>query len=424
MPGDKSISHRAALLSALAEGESRIENFLVAGVTNVMLHALADLGVEWNLQGESLVVIGKGLSGLATPKGVLNCGHSATTMRFLLGALAAAGIPATLDGSSSLRRRPMKRVVDLLRDMGIPISADTGGKAPLKLGKHSKDQQINGIEHRLPVASAQVKTAILLAGLAANSPTTIHEPGPSRDHTERLLTSMGVDLSIHDSSEPKIILRTPPRPVLSPLNLSIPGDFSSAAFLIIAALLIPGSKVTIRDLGLNPTRIGLLDALFSMGADIQITNQKHRCGEPVGDMTVRYSPIHATTVEGSLVTRMIDEFPVFAVAAAFARGQTIARDAAELRHKESDRIGSLCSGLAVLGVNIHESPNGFEVSGGNPLGGGELVSGNDHRLAMAFTIAGLVSKKPVVVKDTEIINQSFPGFVSTLQKLGAALRHE
>ena len=423
LPGDKSISHRAALFAGLADGESRIDHFLVAGVTQAMLSCIRELGIAWRLDADRLWVNGKGLHGLTTPAQPLDCGSSATTLRLLAGALAASATPATLDGSPGLRTRPMQRIVEPLRRMGVDLTAQAGC-APLEL--KSCLMPLHALEYSLPVASAQVKSCLLLAALAADGTTVLTEPGPSRDHTERMLRHMGVDLEseavIRDGSLQYITRLSPPHPLLlKPLHFSIPGDFSSAAFLIIAALVTPGSEILLHGVGLNPTRSGLLDALASMGADITISNSCDQNGEPIGDLTVRASRLTGTTVSGSLVVRMIDEFPAFAVAASFAHGTTLVSQAEELRLKESDRIGVLCAELASLGVPIVPRSDGFIVQGGTPPAGGRVQAHMDHRLAMALALVGLGGQAPVMVDGAQVIAESFPDFVLALQGLGAHL---
>ncbi len=425
LPGDKSISHRAVLFAALADGPSRIENFLDAGVTQAMLSALTSLGVRWEQEGSALTVHGKGLGGLSAPSEVLDCGNSATTMRLLAGALAAGNLSAVLDGSPGLRRRPMMRIVAPLQDMGVLIEASDNGAAPLKLRARPNGQPLRPLDYKLPVASAQVKTALLLAALAADSPSTIQEPGQSRDHTERMFASMGVNLTVKThNSQPTITLHPPGLATLKPIKLTVPGDISSAAFIIVAALITPGSEVTLRGVGINPTRTGLLDVLEEMKADIQISNRRETQGEPVGDLTVRHSDLRGVSVGGPLVVRMIDEFPIFAVAAAFAEGRTTVSDAEELRHKETDRIAKICQELRSLGADFQEAQDGFTLQGGEPLSGGVARAHGDHRLAMAMTVAGLAAKELVTIEGTEIIAESFPGFTDTLDSLGANLRHE
>ncbi len=421
LPGDKSLSHRAALFGALAEGDSRLENFLVAGVTRTMLNGLSALGVGWELDDTTLTVAGLGIDGLLAPKALLDCGNSATTLRLLTGALAAAGLPAALGGSPGLQRRPMNRIVEPLRAMGVSIEASKGGRAPLTLSPRPAQQRLRALRYELPVASAQVQTALLLAGLAADGPTTLTIPGPCRDHTQRLLTSMGLTIetrSVGEHGAHTVTLEPPSRP-LRPLSFVLPGDFSTAAFLIVGALITPGSDITLRNVGLNPTRTGLLDAFSQMGASISVTRKGERQGEPFGDLNVLHSPLRGTAVEGPLVVRMIDEFPAFAIAAAHADGATVVRDARELRLKESDRINSLVRGLGGLGVKVQERDDGFELRGGQAAAGGVARPNSDHRLAMAFATSGLAARNPITVRDAEIIDESFPGFAETLRSLGS-----
>lgn len=426
LPGDKSLSHRAALFAALAVGESRVENFLVSGVTHALLTTLTAMGVEWHLDENTLIVQGVGLPGLRPPAAPLHCGNSATTIRFLAGALAAAGIPAVLDGSDGLRRRPMERIVAPLRQMSAAIEA-TDGHAPLTLS--ASPRPLKALDYNLPVASAQIKTCLLLAALAADGTTTLREPGPSRDHTERMLSAMGIKISgkVVEMDGQKWIETqlTPPRSLNLPaFSMSLPGDFSAAAFLIVAALVTPGSSIMIRNVGLNSTRTGLLDALLSMGADICISNPSTTGGEPVGDLSIQHSELHGITVNGDLVVRMIDEFPAFAVAAAFAKGETRVEDALELRHKESDRISAMCQELSSLGAHVREQPDGFSIEGGKPLAGGVIQPHGDHRLAMSLAVAGLAAQNPLTVTNAEMINESFPEFLQVIQKLGGHLSVE
>lgn len=427
LPGDKSLSHRAILIASLAQGDSQIENFQVSGVTRVMLEAIEMLGVRWELEGSTLTVHGRGINGWHNPAQPIHCGNSATTMRLLAGALSICGVTATLDGSSGLRNRPMDRIVDPLQQMGVPVQA-TSGKAPLRFTRPS--YPLKGLLHTLPVASAQVKTCLLLAGLVAGEPTTLVEPGPSRDHTERLFRQQGFDVQSQAILENgdriyQTRLAPPQRLVFSPLQMQLPGDFSSAAFLIVAGLVVPGSLVELRNVGLNPTRTGLLDALLAMGADIQILAQDVQGGEPTGTLLVKNSKLKGIEIHGDLVVRMIDEFPIFAVAAACAQGSTIVRDSTELRHKESDRIGCLAAELQKLGVSIEEQEDGFAIEGCGGLPHGGLVQTHgDHRLSMALTVAGLAAPGPVLVQDGNIYRESFPEFVRILNRLGAGIREE
>lgn len=428
LPGDKSISHRAALFAAFADGTSRIEHFQVSGVTRPMLQALTSFGIQWSLDGETLTVEGRGISAWKNPTFPIDCGNSATTLRLLAGAIAGAGVTATLDGSYGLRRRPMDRIVEPLRKMGAVIKTTPGGIAPLTIQERSVGQKLKPLTFDLPVASAQVKSCLLLAALGAEGTTVLNEPGPSRDHTERMLSSMGVtvnsyEVEAHNTLRYMVEL-TPPNPLkLLPLNMSLPSDPSAAAFLIVAALIIPGSSLTLKGVCLNPTRTGLLDGLQAMGADISFSNQHEAGGELVGDLQVNASELQGTEVCGTLVVRMIDEFPIFAIAAAVANGTTTVHDAKELRLKESDRIAMLATELRLLGVEIEEHSDGFTIHGGK-LQGGTVESHGDHRLAMSLAVAGLAAESPVTVRNAECTAESFPAFAEILQKLGASISTE
>lgn len=422
LPGDKSISHRAAVLAALAEGRSRAAGFLRAGVTQVMLDSLAALGVAWRWDGGDLNVDGAGRAGFTFRANSLGCGNSATTLRLLAGALAgrpawrkdAGSADFVLDGSSQLRKRPMGRLLEPLLEMGARIHAiEQADHAPLRVTPSA----LHGITFKMPVASAQVKTAILLAGLAATGPTIIEEPSPSRDHTERFLRHLGVPV---ESDGTSVRLHPLGHPIPA-LDMRIPGDFSSAAFLIVAATIVPGSDVVVEDVGLNPRRTGLLVTLRRMGADIEELDRSMAAGEPVGTLRVRHRKLSATVVDGTEVVDMIDEFPVFAVAAAMAEGTTVVRQAAELRHKESDRIAVLAAELRKIGITMEESPDGFAIRGPSAISGGRIDSHGDHRLAMALAVAGLVSREKVEIQGAECVSESFPGFFETMHALGADL---
>jgi 3-phosphoshikimate 1-carboxyvinyltransferase len=413
LPGDKSLSHRASLFAALAEGESVIDRFLVSGVTRAMLNGLTALGIPWRLDGARLTVTGRGLRGFRPPSGPLFCGNSATTIRMLAGALAAAGTPCVLDGSEGLRKRPMNRITDPLRAMGVPVTTPNGC-APLTLAARDGASPLRAADHTLPVASAQVKSCLLLAALAADGVTTLREPGPSRDHTERMLRAMGADIR---SDGPLAVRVAPLAQPLAPLRLELPGDISSAAFLLVAAALVPGSSILVRDVGVNPTRTGILDVLAEMGAAVRVENTRDVAGEPVGDIRLAAAPLKAVRVSGDTVVRMIDEFPVFAVAACFADGVTEVREAEELRYKETDRISVMCGELKKLGVQLEERTDGFSIRGGT-LAGGACEAHGDHRLAMSLALAGLAAPSTVTVRGAEILNESFPDFVPQLRSLG------
>jgi len=417
LPGDKSLSHRAALFAALADGTSTIDRFLVSGVTHAMLKALTSLNIEWHLDGTRLTVHGKGLRGFTEPQAPLFCGNSATTIRMLAGALAAAGTPCVLDGSAGLRKRPMNRITEPLQQMGVPVTT-SDHCAPLALAVRAASAPLHALDYTLPVASAQVKSCLILAALAAKGVSTLREPGPSRDHTERMLTAMGADIR---TDEPLTIRIAPLTKPLSPLTLEPPGDISSAAFLLVAAAIVPGSSIRIRDVGLNPTRTGILDVLQEMGALITLENRHLIAGEPVGDICLTAAPLKAVHVSGDTVVRMIDEFPAFTIAACFAEGDTEVCDAEELRYKETDRISVMCGELKKLGVSLEERKDGFLIQGGT-LKGGECEAHGDHRLAMSLALSGLASAGPVTVHHAEILNESFPDFAPQLRSLGATVR--
>ena len=413
MPGDKSISHRTLMHAALAQGTSRIQNFLQAGVTEAMMCCLRDLGVKIEVEppggsatsGRLIVHGGQQHS----PAANLDCGNSGATIRMLMGALVGQrDLVVTLDGSAGLRRRPMKRVAEPLRLMG----ADLGDTPPLSI----QGKALHGVEYTMPVASAQVKAAILLAALQADGTTTIHEPGPSRDHSERMLRSLGVSV-VNDANT---VTLTPPGKPLSAFEATVPGDISSAAFVFAAAALVPNSEVTVTNVGVNDTRTGILDALMAMGGDVRVENLREVNGEPIADITVKSSELRGITVAGDLVVRMIDEFPIFAVLASQAQGETIVREAEELRVKESDRIGSLASELRKLGVEIEERREGFIIAGPTRLRGAVVDSHGDHRLAMSLAVAGLIAEGETTVTRAEAYRESFPNFVELMRGLGAS----
>ncbi len=409
--GDKSLSHRALLFASLAEGESTIRRFLIGGVTRAMLRCLRALGVEWTLDEEShvLKVKGVGLKGFKTPDAPLDCGNSATTFRLLAGAVAAAGIECTLDGSKGLRKRPMARIIEPLRILGAEVeSADN--RAPLTF----KPAKMGSINYVLPVASAQVKSCLLLAALSGNAPSAILEPGPSRDHTERMLAAMGARVRNFSEGYGAVVL--PQSEPLKPLDTELAGDISSAAFLMVAATLLPGSDFVLEKVGINPTRTGIVDALRAMGAEITFENETEMAGEPVADIRIRAAKsLTGITIQGDLVVRMIDEFPAFMIAAAYATGETIVRDAAELRTKESDRIAIMAANLQALGVEIEEYPDGFRIQGTGKIPGGVTVHAQgDHRIAMSMALAALRAEAPVAIEHFEMLNESFPDFPRVL----------
>jgi 3-phosphoshikimate 1-carboxyvinyltransferase len=409
VPGDKSISHRALLLGAIAEGATRIQNFLPAADCLATLACVQALGIEVERLSETeLIVHGQGLHGLTEPKDILDCARSGTTMRLLAGILAGQPFYSVLTGKEQLRRRPMGRIVEPLRRMGATVlGRDDGRLPPLTI----LGGNLHGIEYRLPVASAQVKSAILLAGLYADDPTVVHEPGPARDHTERMLSAMGASIEVQSA---KLKVQSSK---LSSLDGVVPGDVSSAAYFIAAACLVPRSEVVTESVGVNPTRTGFLDALRRMGADILVENQRVVGGEPVADVIVRARDLRCTEVRGDQVPRMIDEFTLLAVVASQSEGETIVRDAAELRVKETDRIAAIVAELRKLGACIEERDDGFVVAGPTSLRGTVVDSRSDHRLAMSLATAGLVAEGETIIEGAECIADSFPGFEEILRAL-------
>jgi 3-phosphoshikimate 1-carboxyvinyltransferase len=411
VPSDKSISHRALLLGALADGTSTVRDFLPAGDTLATLGCIQQLGayVEQPRRGD-LAIYGRKLHSLTAPDGPLNCANAGTAMRLLAGLLSGQTFPSVLDGSEQLRARPMRRIVEPLRQMGADIDAQDG-RAPL----HIRPARLKGITYDMPVASAQVKSCVLLAGLYADGPTTVIEPGPARDHTERMLGAMGAQV---ESANGHITLA--PGRALRPLDITVPGDLSSAAFVLVAALLAAsGETVRINGVGVNPTRTGLLDILDAMGAAIRIENPHDEGGEPVGDLVTGHAALRGTTISGTQIVRAIDEFPVLMVAAMQAEGETVVKDAAELRVKETDRIAVMAGELRKLGATIDERPDGFRVTGPQMLRGAVVDGHGDHRVAMALAVAGLCAEGETVVTGAECVADSFPGFVECLQTLGA-----
>lgn len=408
-PGDKSISHRAAIFAALADGISEVTGFLEADDCRSTLRCLEGLGVEIERRGEgSLRIRGQGPEGLREPEDVLDAGNSGTTMRLLMGVLAGQPFYSVLTGDRSLRRRPMARVADPLRQMGAQIWGREGGNlAPLSI----KGGSLRPIDYSLPVASAQVKSALLLAGLTAEGETVVREPVPARDHSERLLEFCGVKIKKEDW---KISLWGRQR--LRPFQIHIPGDFSAAAYFLVAACVHPRAEIVVCNVGLNSTRTGLLTVLTDMGAEIRVYPEGTSAGEPYGVVSAKTSNLRGTKIGGPLIPRLIDEIPVLAVAAAVAEGQTVIQDAAELKVKESDRIATLAMELRKMGARIETLPDGMILEGGT-LHGAVVDSHGDHRLAMALVVAGLIAEGETVVRGAECMAVSYPGFMSDLEAL-------
>jgi len=408
LPADKSIAHRSILFSAISEGTSRIVGFPNAADPQSSLSCVRALGIEVEADDDALVVHGKGLHGLRKPEGDLDCGNSGTTMRLLSGILAGQPFDTRLIGDASLSVRPMRRIIDPLQQMGARLSA-VEGHAPL--GIHGKEASLKAISYRLPVASAQVKSCVLLAGLYADGETSVIESEASRDHTERML-----GLSRFETGQDRIISvmggRSPEARMWS-----IPGDFSAAAFLMVAATLLDGSMIRMPRVGLNPTRTGLMDVLRAMGADIRVENEREVSGEPIGDLIVKSAPLTGIRVDGDIIPNLIDEIPILAVAGAMAEGVTEIRDAGELRHKESDRIAAVVTGLRAMGADVEEFEDGLAVRGGSALEGADIATHHDHRIAMAFAVAGLVAEGQTRIQDAAIADVSFPGFYDVLERL-------
>ncbi|MEN6461608.1 MAG: 3-phosphoshikimate 1-carboxyvinyltransferase [Syntrophomonas sp.] len=407
---DKSISHRAVIFAALARGESVVENFLAAADTLSTCDCLRQLGIEIRERGSALVIPGRGLNGLIAPRVILYCGNSGTTMRLMSGVLAAQSFHSMLGGDDSLNRRPMKRVIEPLTMMGADISARNHGSfAPLDI----RGRNLKGIKYELPVASAQIKSALLLAGLYADGETVVVEPEKSRDHTERMLSSMGANLQVNNYN---ISIKSGQG--LEPQKFIVPGDISSAAFFMVAAMVVPGSELKIKDVGVNPTRSGIIDILTSMGGKINIENQRIVGGEPIADLVVSASDLKGIVVEGEIIPRLIDEIPVLAVAMAVAEGESIVKGASELRVKETDRISAICSELGKMGIDIKETEDGFVINGQpDALIGSVVNSHEDHRIAMCLAVAALVARGETTVEGSEAVAISFPGFWELLDTI-------
>lgn len=414
VPGDKSVSHRAIMLASLADGVSTIEGFLEGADTLATQGIFGALGVRIEAPGPGRrVVHGVGLHGLSRPGQPLDCGNAGTAMRLLAGLLAAQRFDSTLVGDASLSARPMRRVMEPLRRMGACIESEDGQTPPLHI---RGGRQLRGIEFEPEVASAQLKSAVMLAALYAEGETVVREPHPTRDYTERMLAAFGWEVACTEGE-----VRIRGGQVLHAGHVVVPGDFSSAAFFIVAATLVPGSDLRLAAVGTNPRRTGLLDALRGMGADIVLEHQRMVQGEPVADLRVRHARLHGIDVPEALVPDMIDEFPALAIAAACATGATRIRGAAELRVKESDRIAAMARGLRALGADVEEAADGATIQGGT-LDGGEVDSAGDHRVAMAFAVAGQVARRPVRIRDVANVGTSFPAFEQWASGAGFGLQ--
>jgi 3-phosphoshikimate 1-carboxyvinyltransferase len=412
VPGDKSISHRSVMLGSLAYGTTTVENFLTSADCVSTMNIFKAMGVQIKQIGTRLEITGRGINSLQPPQKTLNAGNSGTTSRIIMGLLAGQPFSSRLTGDQYLRRRPMKRVVVPLTKMGARISGPDGASLlPLKI----EGQKLKGITYQLPVASAQVKSSLLLAGLFAEGTTTVIEPTPTRDHTERMFSTFNIP---YKETKLAIAIKGPVKPFKA-RRIKVPGDISSAAFFIVAALITPNSKLVIKNVGVNPTRTGLLDALREMGGKITVYPLKTRYGaEPIADIMVESSQLKAITLnDAEIVPRMIDEFPTFAVAATQAKGTTIVKKAADLKVKESDRILMMAVTLKKMGANIEPTEDGWIIKGPTPLKGCNLSSGGDHRIAMSIAVASLIAQSSSTILDTENINTSFPNFEKLLKQV-------
>jgi 3-phosphoshikimate 1-carboxyvinyltransferase len=421
VPGDKSISHRALMLGMLAVGRTEITGLLEGEDVLATAAAVNALGAVAAPAGDGKwLVDGVGIGGLAEPQDVLDLGNSGTSARLLLGILATHASTAFVTGDASLRRRPMGRVVEPLSRFGARFATRAGGRLPLAV---TGAVDPIPIEYRLPVPSAQVKSAVLLAGLNTPGATTVIEPQPTRDHTERMLRHFGAAVAVAPAEGGKRIT-IEGFPELSAAPIIVPGDPSSAAFPLVAALLVPGSEATVEGVGINPLRSGLLECLREMGADIALLNERDAGGEPVADLFVRAGPLQGAEIPAERAPRMIDEYPVLAVAAACARGRTVMRGLAELRVKESDRLAAIAAGLGACGVRVAVDGDTLTVEGDGraPLGGASIATQLDHRIAMAFLVLGLAARRPVWIDDARPIRTSFPDFVPLMTRLGAVFR--
>ena len=406
VPGDKSISHRGIMLGALANGTTSITNFLKGADCLSTISCFQKMGIEIEETENEILVHGKGLHGLSAPKEILDAGNSGTTTRLISGILAGQNFSCDLTGDASIQKRPMKRIMTPLSMMGADItSVHNNGCAPL----HIKGAPLKGISYQSPVASAQVKSCVLFAGLYADGKTSVTEPFLSRNHSELMLSSFGASVQTCGTTA-----TIEPEPVLTAQKVEVPGDISSAAFFIAAGLLIPGSELLIKNVGINPTRDGILRVCRQMGANLELLNTRAQCGEPVADILVKHSELNGTVIEGVLIPTLIDELPVIAVMAACANGETIIRNAEELKVKESNRLEIIVHHLSEMGCDITGTEDGMIIRGGKPLHGAVLDSHLDHRIAMSFAVAGLVADGETEITNADCVNISYPGFYRDL----------
>ena len=406
VPGDKSISHRAVMLGALAEGTTHIKEFLPGADCISTINCFRSMGIEIQSNGDIIEVHGKGLYGLKQPEKMLYTGNSGTTTRLLCGILSGQNFDSSVTGDASICRRPMKRVTEPLSEMGAKID---GEYCPLFI----KGSKLHGMEYNMKVASAQVKTAIILAALYADGETIIHETEKSRDHTERMLSAMGADISVNGTT-----IRVAPAKKLYAQDICVPGDISSAAFFMTAAAIMPDSCVRIKNVGINPTRTGIIDVFKSMGANISIENVRTESGEETADIVVSSSSLKGTVIEGELIPRLIDELPIIAVAAVFAEGTTVIKDAEELKVKESNRISAIVGELSKCGADITETADGMIIKGGKPIVGADFVTRGDHRMAMSLAVLAQFADGKSTIDDADCISVSYPNFLDDFYGLG------
>ncbi|MDO4343664.1 MAG: 3-phosphoshikimate 1-carboxyvinyltransferase [Eubacteriales bacterium] len=414
VPGDKSISHRAVMFAALAEGTTEVTNFLQGADCLSTIRCFRQLGIDIETAQDRILIHGRGLHGLTAPKAMLDTGNSGTTTRLIAGILSGQKFSSTLNGDASIQSRPMKRIMEPLSQMGADIVSIKGnGCAPLHIGA-VRPGGLHGIHYTSPVASAQVKSCILLAGLYADAPVSVTEPQLSRNHTELMLSGFGASIRTEGCTA-----RIEPNPQLHAMKIEVPGDISSAAYFIAAGLMVPGSEILIRNVGINPTRDGMLQAVRSMGGDISVLNKKISGGEPTADLLVKYSELKGVTIGGALIPALIDELPVLAVLATQAQGTTVIRDAQELRVKESNRIDVMAENLAAMGAHVTATEDGMVIEGGYPLKGAAINSYKDHRIAMSFAVASLAAEGETTIADADCVNISYPNFYETMQSLAA-----
>ena len=421
VPGDKSISHRALILGALAIGKTQITSLLESDDVLATATALRNLGVDILKSDDGTwSVFGRGVGGLSEPESVLDMGNSGTAARLLMGVMASHPFKTTFVGDKSLSMRPMERVMIPLRQMGGQFSSRSEGRLPITVTGSVTPVPIS---YELPVASAQVKSAILLAGLNTQGLTSVVEKEPTRDHSERMLSYFGANLSIEKSSKGENKISILGQPELTGNSIIVPGDFSSAAFIIVAALIVPSSNVKLKSIGLNPLRTGLLKTLQEMGGEIKIYNERFEGGEPVGDLEVSSSSLKGIVVPASRAPSMIDEYPILAVAAAFSLGETHLQGLGELRVKESDRLSAIAEGLSLAGVKVSEIEDSLLIkSTGKVTGGVTIKTSLDHRIAMAFLVLGMAAENPIIIDDSEMIDTSFPDFIALMNRMGASIK--